>query len=128
MNNDFHVSKSKFCLNIFCIMYGCFCLWSCLNWFYKWNHFIYFGLPLFLHKTSIFFFLQIRKNQAIWRGARRLWRIMTGIWRKNQGFGRETKTWDTQKAYNPVECFIFYWSLIIIIRSLNTFSHQTVRI
>ena len=45
------------------------------------------------------------KKPANWRGARRLRRIMTWIRRKKQGFGRETKTRETDISYNPVARF-----------------------
>ena len=59
------------------------------------------------------------KNRAIWRGAGRLGRIMTGNRRKNQGFGRETKTRATHIAYNPVARFyiIFFQNAVFVIYS-----------
>ena len=45
------------------------------------------------------------KNQAISRGSRRRWRIITGIWRKKKEFGREKKTRYTHISYNPLASF-----------------------
>ena len=42
------------------------------------------------------------KKQAICRGSRGTWRIMTSIWGKIQGFGPETIMQDTHIAYNLV--------------------------
>ena len=50
------------------------------------------------------------KNQAIWRGAWILWRIMTRIRHKNQGLGWEMKTRSTHIAYNPVARF-YIWKM-----------------
>ena len=44
----------------------------------------------------------LNKKQAMWRGAWRLWHIITCIQRENQGFGRETKTRAAHIAYNTV--------------------------
>ena len=45
-------------------------------------------------------------------------RTFAGIWRKTQGLVRETKTWATHIAYNPVEHF----NTIVFVRNdLNTY-------
>ena len=49
-----------------------------------------------------------RKKQAIWRGARRLWNIMTWINCKKKVFRLEMKTLDTHIAYNPVVCLYIH--------------------
>ena len=46
---------------------------------------------------------------------------MIVIWRKNQGFGQETQTRDTQKAYNPVTRFY------IIITKLLVFYEENIK-
>ena len=61
------------------------------------------------------------KKQAIWRGSWRLLHIMIVIWHKNQGFGQETQTQDTKKAYNPVTRFY------IIITKLLVFYEENIK-
>ena len=60
-------------------------------------------------------------QQEIWIGAQTLRRIIAGIWSKHQGFGPETKTWDTSIASNPIpqfyiECFINFQVHFIVLR------------
>ena len=46
---------------------------------------------------------------------------MIVIWHKNQGFGQETQTQDTKKAYNPVTRFY------IIITKLLVFYEENIK-
>ena len=46
------------------------------------------------------------KIQVMWRGERRLWRIVNWIRHKKQRFWQDIKTQATHIAYNKVACFI----------------------